>query len=147
MKKLGFILGLVLLVTLNLNATSWEQQTGWVLAYENDKDGNTVSGNVESLIAAVRNGADIKVGSSDVFFKCNYTYIRDNSVICMNTEHVSQNGLDDNNLGFYPNSNYVFYMVKTTGVKASSGWFVGGGSSNVTTNRSREAIKWFVRTN
>ena len=145
MKKIGFILG-VLLTMLNLNAATWEQQTAWVLAYENDQNGNRINGNLESLIRAIRNGADVKIAytSSNVegYFKCNWVYIENSIVSCMNTDHISQQALKN----FNPDAYHAYVLVNTNGDRAISRWLVGEHTSTGSSNDNL-GLKWFVKVN
>lgn len=39
-----------------------KQAVGWTAVFKNDKEGNPISGNIDSLVAGIRNGYDLRVG-------------------------------------------------------------------------------------
>ena len=56
MKKTILVAGLLLMTIFTSNA-----QSTWELIYHNDKNGETVEGNISELIRAIRNGKEIRM--------------------------------------------------------------------------------------
>lgn len=56
----------LLLVTLSCDSsqktTKEASSTGWTAVYQNDENGETIKGNINTLISGIRNGYDVRVG-------------------------------------------------------------------------------------
>ncbi|MEL6190510.1 MAG: hypothetical protein AAFR66_00600 [Bacteroidota bacterium] len=61
MKSIGRLCLLLLALFVSPNLYG---QTSWTLVYENDKDGQTVQGSVDSLVHAIRAGAEVRIAWS-----------------------------------------------------------------------------------
>lgn len=64
MKNQCLLISLCLLFTIALCENGYTQQSSpkWTLIYENDDNGNAVYGEKETLMEAIRNGEDIRIG-------------------------------------------------------------------------------------
>jgi hypothetical protein len=63
--KTAWLIGLSIFVSPGLFGQNKENQkveNGWALVYANDENGNRVSGDLEKLLSAVRNGEPIRIG-------------------------------------------------------------------------------------
>ena len=63
--KTALLIGLSIFVSTGLFGQNKENQkveNGWALVYANDENGNRVSGDLEKLLSAVRNGEPIRIG-------------------------------------------------------------------------------------
>ncbi len=60
MDKVFFCIMLIIL-SISCNKTK-QEDSNWLLVYKNDKKGNTVSGNKQNLINAIRKGSSIRIG-------------------------------------------------------------------------------------
>src|SRR4029453_19146368 len=63
--KTPLLIGLSIFVSTGLFGQNKENQkveNGWALVYANDENGNRVSGDLEKLLSAVRNGEPIRIG-------------------------------------------------------------------------------------
>ncbi len=153
MKKTTKILAPVLFMAAGMTFADsvWQQQTGWVMAYEHDASGSVVSGDIATLVDAVQHGADVKIsmpsGKQEAFAPCTWTTVKEGYVSCMNTQHISiRSSEPGSQFGFQDNAYHWFVMLNTEGQRDMSRWSVGEhtdrGHSQDTT-----AIKWWVRVN
>ncbi|SHO57838.1 hypothetical protein [Vibrio quintilis] len=132
-------------------AATWEQQTGWVKVYQNDAQGNKLSGDIDSLTAAISNGADVKVsyaGSNNLTMSlhCEWTAVKDGYAACMNTSHISIRSMDADNskFGFQDNAYHWYVMLNTEGKLDMSRWSVGANTNRGHT-QNQIALSWWVR--
>jgi hypothetical protein len=155
MKKQSTLLTLLLIfVGFSAFASTWDEQTGWVLAYKHDASGNKVSGSIDSLVTAITNGADVKVsysGSNNdltTMFNCEWTAVKEDYAACMNTSHISISSIDsdDSDFGFQDNAYHWYIMVNTEGKRDMSRWSVGAHTDRNHT-QDTVALSWWVRLN
>ena len=122
-------------------------QAGWQFAYEHDGQGHPVEGSLDVLVDAVSNGADVKVGveSSGVtsFFDCDFLYVKEALVTCMNTRHISVRGIEGGGFGFQDNAYHWFSMVNTNGKRDMSRWNVGEHVDRGH-NQDRTGMRWYI---
>ncbi|AJQ96229.1 hypothetical protein [Gynuella sunshinyii] len=133
-------------------AAEWQQQTGWVLAYSHDSQGNALTGSISTLSDAIANGADVKVSQNastseyTSFFDCEWTFVKADYVACTNTSHISIQSVQGSNFGFQDNAYHWYIMVNTEGKRDMSRWLVGAHESAGHT-QDRTALSWWVRVN
>ncbi|WP_428240092.1 hypothetical protein [Gynuella sp.] len=150
--KLPLITAAALLISSVSFASEWQQQTGWVLAYSHDSQGNVVSGDISTLSDAIANGADVKVNYDSssagyaTFFDCEWTFVKSDYVACTNTSHISVQSALGSNFGFQDNAYHWYIMVNTEGKRDMSRWRVGAHES-VGHTQDRTAMNWWVRVN
>ncbi len=126
----------------------------WDLVYEHDENGEPVAGDLNTLIEAVKSGADVKVGirtrsgggiEYEAFYPCQFTYVTYDgpNVVGVNTSNISGMVTGDD-FGFFDDAYHYFGMFKTTGEFDESRWSVGEHVDRGHT-RVHVAMKWFVK--
>ena len=53
---------LLLFISFLFSCQTDVSESGYVIAYKNDKEGNTIAGSKQRLIESIRGGAEIKIG-------------------------------------------------------------------------------------
>jgi hypothetical protein len=122
---------------------------GWTLIYANDANGKPTFGNLQTLINAVREGSQVRVGiPTDLYLDGQTVNMLDNLVCVQNTSHVSLDtgvslGTGSNFMKIRDNPYYAFFTACTTGDVHISRWYVQGhGSAGA--DIQKLPLKWFV---
>jgi len=123
-------------------------QAGWQFAYEHDAQGQPIAGDIAVLTDAVANGADVKVeapssAGTASFFGCDFVFVKEGLVTCMNTRHISVRGIEGSDFGFQDNAYHWFLMVNTNGKRDMSRWNVGEHVDRGHT-QNRVGLRWYV---
>lgn len=124
---------------------------GWQLAYAHDKSGKRTAGNLNTLIKAVKNGAEVRLVVPDEYNHAEFitqadnVWVRDGNVYAQTTPMVSSVWRGDQ-LVFVNDSFYWMFNFSTTGARDVIKWQVGehklgpNGQEN-----DRSGASWFVR--
>jgi hypothetical protein len=122
----------------------------WTLVYENDSAGAATFGNIQILIAAIRNGASIKVGLQDtsqpdywVQIQPHSVRVKGNVVSAMMNHDVSAKYVG-NSLQFLDDSYYYMMIANTTGVFDQMRWSVGEHTARGHDQNGSRSMRWFV---
>ena len=152
-KQLVFLVGILIIGVILFSSCSMchqmKENSSWKLVYENNKDGEVITGSVDDLIEAIKNGKELRVVTYNDEKQTAYATIAENiwinngMVYFQNTSHISVEYKGDD-LNFQNNAYHWYIIINTKGVRNMSRWYVGehtpkGNSSD------RVAAKWFVK--
>jgi len=125
----------------------------WTLVYSHDQNGVSTFGNLQTLMTAANNGADVKVvadgGTQTIQFQCGWVHVRSGdatqSVVC-----TANSGLGVDITGGAPFGNITspphigYYSMNTLGQYATTR--INSGSANVSLRQTTSAaLKWYVQ--
>ncbi len=141
------VLAIVLVVSvfcLSKFATAQQHQGSWSFAYEHDDNGNRIGGNLQALISAVINGADVKVM---VFYPdVRQTYIAEEVMIARNASLVALKSHTYSGTGGYPTlveDRRGPMLIKTDGVVEYI-TYNASGTTIINHINDNFRMKWFV---
>ena len=122
----------------------------WMQVLSNDKSGNILKGCRQSLLQAIRAGADVRCVQGDEVQ--GYAYKAQNLAVSPDGNHVAaqavnhvsmQSAPNPNEVMIQPNAYWWFTIVSTTGLRDMSRWTVG---EHVDRGHTSDKVgqKWFV---
>jgi len=124
--------------------------TNWELAYENDTQGNTLSGNINTLITAINNGSDVKVlvyqivnGTELTWTAMSNTVQVFEGVVSFKRVATHNTGIDGSGTFYLLEDDTRVDMLMSTGLRDSLIYNADNSvlKSHVTSN---VRMKWFV---
>lgn len=120
--------------------------------YENDANGNAISGDINKLVEAAENGVDVKIIIDDGTYKASMfvdvvhinTVDSNNPIIGAKvTTHMGLQNLQDGSWVHNENLFYVFTVVNTTGVVHYSRYYIDGTKNSETTYQKH--LRWYIK--
>lgn len=142
-----WIAGCASSTTLPVSTAPATAATGWTLAYANDENGARSEGDIETLIAAVANGQEVRIviANPDGYYstEAENLSVRHGIVYAQNTSHVSVE-YQGESLRFQDDSYYWMIIVSTRGERDMIRWSVGAHEPRGHT-QDKVAVRWFVR--
>jgi len=119
----------------------------WKLIYYNSENGETIKGNIDILINAVKNGQQVRIvfEQESLIFATDaeYLWVLDNVVYAQNNGQVSV-GQRGNKLFFQDDSYYWMFLINSNGERDMIRWSVGE-HDMVRRNKDKVSIKWFIK--
>lgn len=122
-------------------------QSRWRILYEHDRDGVKLSGSLEDLITAVRQGLPVRVRISGsegpLAFDADWAWISGSTVYAQNTRQIAVGDDDRGNVVHQENAYHFFLLVSSTGMSHVARWSVGE-HANRGGELRRYAAAWFA---
>ncbi len=123
------------------------ENSTWKLVYENDPEGNTINGDIDSLINAVQNGKELRVFTYTVeqqyITDAENIWIRNGIVYMQNSSNIGVS-FKGERLFVQDDAYHWYFTINTKGERNMSRWLVGEHAPKGD-NSDRIAVKWFVR--
>ncbi|KAH3840267.1 uncharacterized protein LOC127878687 [Dreissena polymorpha] len=119
----------------NLDLT-WFADTCWEFVFENDRDGNEVSGSSDALLAAVRAGKRIKVRIGRTFHQANFITVSTDDIVTIQASDSMNDNLQD------PTRQWLF--VSTSGKVTTVRHKISDANAIPEKTDDTMALCWFV---
>ena len=121
--------------------------TGWKLAYSHNKDGEPITGDITTLINAVRQGCQVRLlidfpQKHEFQTEAQNLWIKNDIVYAQNTTQISV-GFKGEVLAFTKDACHSMIVVSTQGNLDMTRWLLGKHKPQ-TRMREKVAISWFV---
>jgi hypothetical protein len=133
---------------------------GWLLVYEADTDGKVIYGSLDKLVAAIKDGADVKIqdvteNKRTYSIACGETWLLDNPIFkqpmvgCSYNLSMSVDLTPTMQTGGYfrfQKDLYHLYAIDNSDGTLSMAQKYVDGSRETTLSTTKVHLKWFVRT-
>ncbi|MFN6943320.1 MAG: hypothetical protein ACK4ND_00120 [Cytophagaceae bacterium] len=148
MKHLKQLHLFVLIILLSYACTvPRHSRDNWELVFEHDQQGKPISGSIEKLAEAVRNGKEVRVMAYnkelEYIANAEHLWIKNGIVYMQNSSHISVIFQGDQLL-FQDNAYHWYFIMNTNGERIMSRWLIGEHTPKGN-NSDKTAAKWFVK--